>query len=329
MSKAGIIKDFKVLIALFEKATKNDNLELVSGKDWNRKLAYQNAISAICVVPGDKIKSIKVIKRGQYRPDKGKAIKREVYITTDEAENVLVPAGLGKSSVEKIDEYIKKGTIQDVIVARAWLKTDVLRLLSKPEQVLKDFQGIFNVGLDTATLWAHHYNQRINKSLSVLEWVNENKDNIPTVNNKTSSLTKAQKVGLQYYEDLHTRIPRHYIYIVYLMVSVVLARKFGTKSFRLVTAGSYRRGADDSGDIDLLLTSKVFNLQDAVKELEDAGIIVETLSSGVESKFTGIDLQPSLSGQEWMIKSSLSRSVELSETNFALIVVVFTPLTVT
>ena len=76
------------------------------------------------------------------------------------------------------------------------------------------------------------------------------------------------------------------------MIRVVLAKNFGIKSFEMAAAGSYRRGADDSGDIDIIVTSTKFDLLQAVEVLKEAGIIVATMSVD-KSKFTGVCHCPS------------------------------------
>ena len=296
MSKAGIIKDFKVLAQLFKKAKKSSAGILVPGKDPRRQTAYQNAASAICVVPGGVIESIKVLKKGQKRPGgDGKATKREVYITTDDVANVRVPSGLGKATTDKIVEYMKTGKMKAAETARAWLKQDETSVKKLPpdQQALKDFEGIFNVGAATAKVWLKHYNKLPKSSRPTpLTWVKANKDAMPSARGAPKPLSHAQLIGLKYYKDLQRRIPRHYIDIVQLMIRVVLSKSFGKQSFEMATAGSYRRGADDSGDIDVILTSTKFNLLQTVKALEEAGIIVATMSVD-KSKFTGVCHCPS------------------------------------
>lgn len=293
MSKAGIIKDFKVLAQLFKKAKKNSSGNLVPGKDPRRQTAYQNAASAVCVVPGNIIESIKVLKKGQKRPGgDGNATKREVYITTNEAANVRVPSGLGKATTDKIAEYIKTGKMKAAETARAWLK-QAAKKLPPDQQALKVFEGIFNVGPTTAKLWLKHYNKLPRSSRPTpLAWVKKNKDAMPSARGTAKPLSHAQLIGLKYYKDLQKRIPRHYIDIVQLMIRVVLAKNFGSKSFEMAAAGSYRRGADDSGDIDIIVTSTKFDLLQAVEVLKEAGIIVATMSVD-KSKFTGVCHCPS------------------------------------
>jgi DNA polymerase/3'-5' exonuclease PolX len=65
------------------------------------------------------------------------------------------------------------------------------------------------------------------------------------------ALTDAQKLGLQYYYDGLERIPRAEID----EHKVVLERAFSAEGLCMEIVGSYRRGAVDSGDIDVLVTA--------------------------------------------------------------------------
>jgi len=93
-------------------------------------------------------------------------------------------------------------------------------------------------------------------------------------------LNDIQKVGLQYYEDILARIPREEVE-QYESIVAAEFKKFATQKSRFEIVGSYRRGAQSSGDIDMIITSdspKVFvNLIDA---LIKKGIILEVLSRG-------------------------------------------------
>ena len=298
MSKAGIIRDFKVLAQLFTKAKKNKRTKaLEPGRDNNRYRAYTNAASAICTIPGDVIKSISVVRNKGRRPDGTKAPKREVYVTTNEVTNMLAPPGLGKATTDKIDEYIKTGKIVAAETARAWLKRHGTEKLTPDQHAMKVFETIAGVGAATARTWLKHYNALPKTSRPTpIDWVEENKKRMPTRKKGVfKPLSHVQLIGLEYREDLMKRIPRHYIDIVQLMIRVVLAKNFGSKSFEMKTVGSYLRGAEDSGDIDILLRSSKFTLTQAVAALTDAGIIVANMSTKEDSdkKFAGICHCPS------------------------------------
>jgi DNA polymerase/3'-5' exonuclease PolX len=62
-------------------------------------------------------------------------------------------------------------------------------------------------------------------------------------------LTTAQKIGLKYYDDFTLRIPREEMQKHEKMILGSL-----DVAFKGQVVGSYRRGAADSGDIDVLLT---------------------------------------------------------------------------
>lgn len=95
-------------------------------------------------------------------------------------------------------------------------------------------------------------------------------------------LNESQKAGLKYYDDILKRIPRSEIDEYNKIFKRVFEKvtKDSTDS-RYEIVGSYRRGLQESGDIDLILTSpdkSIFKkFTDALKE---ENIIVVTLSSG-------------------------------------------------
>ena len=110
------------------------------------------------------------------------------------------------------------------------------------------------------------------------------KKNADILNNK-------QKIGLKYHTDLQTRIPREeidkYRDIIQTLCTTV------SPNIEMSINGSYRRGQETSGDIDILITSidpdedtsKLRNK--LIKVLQKANIIIEVLAKG-KKKFMGI-----------------------------------------
>ena len=101
-------------------------------------------------------------------------------------------------------------------------------------------------------------------------------------NRKEELLNKNQKLGLKYFEDIEKRIPRAEINEYSDVLADVFSKLKHTGS-RFEIVGSYRRGAKDSGDIDIIVTndqndSSIFNK--FIKALQDRGIIVEILTKG-------------------------------------------------
>ncbi|XP_043938911.1 DNA polymerase beta isoform X1 [Protopterus annectens] len=110
-----------------------------------------------------------------------------------------------------------------------------------------------------------------------------------------SKLNHHQKIGLKYFEEFEQRIPRDELE---KMEKIVLKTvKKIDRRYIATVCGSYRRGADSSGDMDILLTHPSYTsesselkkqfLHQVVEELESIGFITDTLSKG-ETKFMGV-----------------------------------------
>ena len=101
---------------------------------------------------------------------------------------------------------------------------------------------------------------------------------------KPKLLTAAQTLGLKFYEDGLQRIPRAEM----VEHETRLIRHVLPSQMPGMLVGSYRRGAADSGDIDLLITYKesygeaaaIAWLGELIESMNVAGYIVGTLSSG-------------------------------------------------
>lgn len=99
-----------------------------------------------------------------------------------------------------------------------------------------------------------------------------------------NALTAAQKLGLKYYDDTQERIPRAEID----EHRVILEKAFSAVGLTMEIVGSYRRGARDSGDIDVLVTgpaalgkSKMSAaFKKAVDGLESDGYLLGILARG-------------------------------------------------
>ena len=110
---------------------------------------------------------------------------------------------------------------------------------------------------------------------------------------KPTLLTKTQKTGLEYYDDIMKRIPRAELEKHEALLMAALPEGMsGT------VVGSYRRGAETSGDIDVLLSmdepeetrTKAFHAY--VKVLRDRGYMVEELSKGKQKNLSIVRLTP-------------------------------------
>ena len=190
-----------------------------------------------------------------------KLLEVEDITSTKQLEGVK---GIGKETKAKINEYLTTGKINKVEEVKLLLQK-FPPIITEKESVLTKFQNIEGIGPSKAlALWDAGIH------------------NLDALRANTKLLTAAQKIGLDYYDDLQQRIPRKYIYIFQLMCKYVLALQYGKDSFTMVVAGSYRRGAKTSGDIDFLITSKVITLIQIVTTLKKWNIIVATLIQAIE-----------------------------------------------
>lgn len=181
--------------------------------------------------------------------------------------------GIGKSIKEKIDEYLNTGRIlkADEVALQLQEKT----YLNSKEKILEKFQNVWGIGPAKA-------NELYKIGMRSLD----------DLHNNLHLLTDNQKIGLKHYNDLLKSIPRKYIDIFQIAMRVVMILEFGYDSFRMQVAGSYRRGEKESGDIDCLITSKVFNLEELINVLIKWDIVTDVLSMRQE-KFMGIVHCPS------------------------------------
>ena len=160
--------------------------------------------------------------------------------------------GIGPTIIDKLDEYIKTGT---------------LRVLEKektnPINILSD---IYGVGPKKAQ-------ELVDANIKTIDELRTRQDEL---------LNDTQKIGLKYYEQILERIPRTEIEQyekIFTEQFDKVAKNFPDSKFEIV--GSYRRGAQTSGDIDVIITGKTGGIYNAfVDELLKTKIILEVLSRG-------------------------------------------------
>ena len=159
-------------------------------------------------------------------------------------------SGIGPAIMEKLNEYILKGTL-DVIE----------REKKNPVNILADVYGI---GPKKAA-------ELVAKGITTIAQLREN----------VQLLNDVQKVGLVYYEDVLKRIPRSEIEQYKGVFESGFNTAAATPESRFEIVGSYRRGAQNSGDIDVIITSddpRVF--VNFVDELIKRKVILAVLSRG-------------------------------------------------
>jgi NAD-dependent DNA ligase/DNA polymerase/3'-5' exonuclease PolX len=167
-----------------------------------------------------------MLKNGE--PFRARAYQKAQETIMSYPTNILSPAdlkgkpGIGDTIMDKLKEYVETGTL-------AVLE----REKNNPVNILAEVYGI---GPKKAK-------DLVEQGITSIAQLRENKH----------LLNDTQIVGLQFYEDILKRIPRSEIEDY----KTIFERAFpkGTDG-KMEIVGSYRRGAQTSGDIDVIITSK-------------------------------------------------------------------------
>lgn len=162
--------------------------------------------------------------------------------------------GIGKTIYQKLIDYKETGT---------------LKVLERNKEIVKKkaaidvFADIYGVGEKKAE-------ELVDKGIKSICELEKRKDEL---------LNDKQKIGLKYYDDILKRIPRSEIEDFEKHISASFPTNDPEGRYEIV--GSYRRGLKNSGDIDVIITSKdpnTFKL--FIDSLLEKNIILELLSRG-------------------------------------------------
>lgn len=175
--------------------------------------------------------------------------------------------GIGKGVLERIDEILQTGTLQEYEVEKEKIKA------------INNLTQIDGIGYKTALKLYEEYN-----ITSIKQLKNKIKEDIPI-------LTKRIKKGLTYYLDLKEMIPREDIIWFESQLKDIF---YG--EFKFEIAGSYRRGAKESGDIDVLfrnvLISSIVDKLENWFELDviSMGLTKATVIIKILDKYRQVDI---------------------------------------
>ena len=191
--------------------------------------------------------------------------------TMDDVANM---PGVGASIRDKIKEILETGHLE---------AADALDAERPAMDASTDFQGIYGVGPAKAKELVQ---KRGLLSMDAL---------VKALEADASVLNDKQRIGLKYYADLKLRIPR--AEVAAFERSVLATLKAAAPDARLFgeVVGSYRRGAEDSGDVDVLVTypegvsaaAALKGFKKVVQAMRESGVLLETLAEGPK-KFMGI-----------------------------------------
>ncbi|KAH3866823.1 DNA polymerase beta-like isoform X2 [Dreissena polymorpha] len=204
-------------------------------------------------------------KYNAYRKAAGVLAKHPTKITSGKEAKAL--PGIGDKIAKKIEEFIHTGKLQKLEKIRA----------SDTNVAINELVKVTGIGPAAAR-----------------KFVEEGICSIEELRKHTDKLNHHQQIGLKHYEDFEKRIPREEMLtlqeIAYSGIAAI------DKDYTAKVCGSFRRGAETSGDIDILLTHPHFTstskkmpelLKNVVTKLEDMEFITDRLSLG-DSKFMGV-----------------------------------------
>ena len=173
--------------------------------------------------------------------------------------------GIGKGTLDRIEEIIKTGSLSDNCIVN---KNNDFSLL----------QTITGIGPAKAK-------SLVEKNITFNSLINNPSAEI------LNELTHHQQLGLKYYYDLQKKIPRKYI--------TEFIHILNNYDFKFTVCGSYRRGKDYSGDIDvLILEQKNTCLDSIISKLKKDKLLTDDLTNKGKTKYMGICKLPNF--QQYM-----------------------------
>lgn len=184
-------------------------------------------------------------------------------ITT--AEDAKELPGFGSKMAEKLEEIVNTHSLAQLDYA----------LQDPMAKISALFLGIYGVGNSTADKW-------IAKGFRTLDDLLQK-----------AKLNESQRIGIEHYQDLNTRIPREEVTKLGEYVKAEAAKI--DHEVHLLIGGSFRRGADSSGDIDFIITKKGTTsskdllpfLNQLVRNLWRQGFLTAELASHSSNKDDG------------------------------------------
>ena len=259
----------ETIISVFEKLIQEKQKEITNlkkNKDQNKK-----EISKLNFKVINFRKGLKAIKEYPSKIIKGEDLKDI--------------KGIGKGIITRINEILKEGTLVDEIKP----DTDSNHQFSELEKL----QKITGIGPSKA-------NELFEKNITLDKLLKE----IKTTNGEVleegilSNLTHHQIIGLKYFEDIESKIPRDEIRSIQMKLNRYI--KQINKNYEVHICGSYRRKKEFSGDIDVLVllpeikTQKEIDeregniLGDIISYLTEKKVLVDHLTEDGRTKYMGI-----------------------------------------
>jgi DNA ligase (NAD+) len=176
--------------------------------------------------------------------------------------------GIGSTIMDKLKEYVETGTLRV-------LEQDK----TNPINILTDVYGI---GPKKAE-------ELVKEGITTIDKLRSRQDEL---------LNDVQKIGLEFYEDILARIPREEIKEYETLFKQIFEKIKTNSSDNFEIVGSYRRGALNSGDIDIIITGNTGTAYKTfIDELIKNKIILHILSRGPSKTLVIAKLGPNMTAR--------------------------------
>ncbi|KAF2995859.1 hypothetical protein E8E13_003545 [Curvularia kusanoi] len=205
--------------------------------------------------------------------------KQTTKITT--AKQAAAPPYIGTRLASKIEEIVLTSRLRKLDTTKS----------DPQDQILRLFLGIYGAGL----VQAHKWMQAGHRTLSDLL--------------THATLTPAQKTGILHHADFNARIPRAEVAAHGAVIRSALLKLH--PRFEATVMGSYRRGATDSGDIDMIITCPGASLATLRTVVFDTLVPALFAQSFLKASLTSIHpatTSPAASASKWHGASCLPGS---------------------
>jgi len=204
-------------------------------------------------------------------------IKKHPY-KIKSSEDLSEYSGIGKGIKSRVDEILKTGTLPE-------LKSDLMGQIKEKITIIEQLSGVHGIGPKMAKQFIEKY-----KVKNVTELKKKIKSGEIEVGDKL-------KIALKHHSKFKTNIPRAEIDIVNDMISKIITKI--DKDLVFTIAGSYRRGAAKSNDIDVLISHKKYTTKNKyhksniniltllVKQLKKKKFLIDDLTDDTKEKYMG------------------------------------------
>lgn len=190
-----------------------------------------------------------------------------IILSGSQLQNEL--KGVGEKISKRIDEILETGNLSE------------LNNIILENNNLDNLLLITGVGLVRAKKW-------VSLGINNVEQLKI------AINNNTIKSTHHIDIGIKYYYDFQKKILRNHITIIKNILNTNIKKVNNNLVFEI--CGSYRRGALESGDIDVLISSPEFinniseqnYLSKVVKILTKNNLIIDNLTTKGNTKFMGV-----------------------------------------